>query len=639
MFKLNKESIYDRLVRTTDTDERIKILQEWDVNEIPNIMDLIISIPGDINPLRSHLYLMNAELFVSSNYIESEALYITDFSKRLDACEDSQTRRMMHVGFVDILERKLLFMKHNHKIEQRLVRESANVIQMYTVLIKMFENDKKALITAGNIYPHLYGYIKDKEHASIMFSEVIANKLTNSLDFKYINDTLLTFLDALVAYGWSADELKWLVYRETEFYIKKALFGLEDVIEIYTIVSYIHNEESNRVGIPKEYFTQLKCIVLDVISDSIGSEIKQDDALYTTIEELQDKISLLRTNYHMVENSINANNIKHILKILDNYAEILNMYNELYNNSDFYKEELVKLNEELGTFLLYLNAEHGIDSSYTNIKTYVEYCHTVIGCVGEVLTIKTASILADIVSYFNNAKNEICGVIRDTTSIPVVSFSKDGFIKDDGTILVYNNVMDEEVRKIRYKYPDTKTILKYIVDPNYSTFTTINALWQIAAIRGNANFDGNGLNSFLEKQIFTDGESFINELYECIFGFSHMDIDVQKFYGNNWSSVLKGVERVTPLYRYLPLDILCDVARITITDNNSVEEITNDIIIEDFDFSDYDFAGTSIEEENSVDMLNPFQILRKVQRGEINLLTTNISKLHKLYSDIIYMLN
>ena len=82
MFKLNKESIYDRLVRTTDTDERIKILQEWDVNEIPNIMDLIISIPGDINPLRSHLYLMNAELFVSSNYIESEALYKIDFSKR-----------------------------------------------------------------------------------------------------------------------------------------------------------------------------------------------------------------------------------------------------------------------------------------------------------------------------------------------------------------------------------------------------------------------------------------------------------------------------------------------------------------------------------------------------------------------------
>lgn len=640
LLRLDNETIFDKLLKSTDTDERIQILQDRNAHDIPNILDILINIPGDITKLRSHLYLMNSELFVTSNYIDAEAEYIIDFNRRLESCEDTQTRRAMHIGFVDLLERKLLFMKHMHKIEQKLVKGSDRIVEMFTTLIKMFENDKKALITAGNIYPHLYGYIKNREHAAIMFSEVIANKLTNTLDFKFINDTLLTFLDTLVAYGWSADELKWLIYRESEFYIKKALFGLEDIIEIYTIVSYVYTEEVNRVGIPKEYFTQLKCIILEVIDDSISSDTTADDTLYTTIDELEFKIKALKSNYYAIENTINANNIKHIFKILDNYVEVLMTYNEVYSNSNFYKEELVSVNEEIGTFILYLNAEHGISKEYKHIEAYVKYCADIIHSVGSVITIRLASLLADITNAFDNARVEILSIIRDTTGIPVTGFVDDGFIKDDGEILVYTDVMNDEVRKIRYRYADTKTILKYIIDPNYSTFTVIKPLALLADIRGNANFNGEKIHKFLEGKIFRDNKSFVNELYEEVFGYSHMNIDVQKFYSNNWIHLLKDAESITPLYKYLSLDIICDVARIVITDNNSVEEINYDIIIEDFDFSDYDFAGPSQQEYDSmIDTLTPFQILRKVYKGEVNLLTTNMAKLHKLYVDIIYMLN
>ena len=77
--------------------------------------------------------------------------------------------------------------------------------------------------------------------------------------------------------------------------------------------------------------------------------------------------------------------------------------------------------------------------------------------------------------------------------------------------------------------------------------------------------------------------------------------------------------------------------QIHIINNNNVEDNMGDLIIEDFDFSDYTFAALE-EQVDTVENLNPYQVIRQLINGELNLLKTSMTDLHRIYFDTILLL-
>lgn len=634
MFILNNTPLLDTVYKCTDTEERKKLLLNGDAQDIPNISELLHNIPGDTASLRASLFLANSELFINSTDIEADAMYILDYEKRYNSVEDTQTRRAMHTGFVDLLEKKLLFAKHAENVVVINNRESSNVVAMYKALIKMFVNDKKALVTTGRIYRNVYTYIEDRGHASILFGELIADILTNSLFFAEINNTLLAFLDTLIAHGWTEDELKWLIYNESEFYIKRSLFAIESVMDILIIVKYVDEQVSNHSGLMKVYFNNIKQIVLNVVSDSIGNSVDIDDAIYISLEDLNVKIELLRSNYLLEESSglINSESIHHFFRNANDCAEILLSYNQIYDRSDLYKEELIEANHELGFILIYATTDYPLDNSYKHLVDYINYCKESADIVRPVLIGLVNELMNDVYRKFEQAKFEIIDILRTTTGVDLWKFTDDGFMKNDKTIIKFNDLSNNESTAIHKKYKSKKEIIKYLTDPGRSTFHMVKELGRLADIQG-PWYDGNAVHKVLEKYLFVENSNgLLQELYAMLFGEKILD---KNLFDLRWCNILKYKTDLLPIYRYLHLPTLMSTSQITISNNNNVEDNMGDLIIEDFDFSDYNFAGTLLEDKNTVDGLTPFQIIRQIMNGELNLLKTNLSPLHKMYSDII----
>ena len=160
----------------------------------------------------------------------------------------------------------------------------------------------------------------------------------------------------------------------------------------------------------------------------------------------------------------------------------------------------------------------------------------------------------------------------------------------------------------------------------------VKELGRLADIQG-PWYDGNAVHKVLEKYLFVENSNgLLQELYAMLFGEKILD---KNLFDLRWCNILKYKTDLLPIYRDLHLPTLMSTSQITISNNNNVEDNMGDLIIEDFDFSDYNFAGTLLEDKNTVDGLTPFQIIRQIMNGELNLLKTNLSPLHKMYSDII----
>lgn len=644
IFKINDISlkgILDKVIMCMDTGERIKMLLDAELQNVKGISELLTEIPGDASKIRAALYLANVDLFIESTDIEADALYILNYEKRYKTVEETQTKRAMHNGFVDNLEKKLLFIKFNQN--KRLINgaESDNVFAMYRSLIDLLKFDKKAMITAGRIYPNLYGHIDNNESASLLFAETIADKLTNTLDFYEINNVILVFVDTLSSHGWSLDDLKWLIFNETEFYIKKSFFAVEDVVSLFTILKYVDDAITyHSEGAMHEYFKHVKEIVADVIKDSIGPKAEESEALFISLEDLEYKLEKLKEFVFLYETKIDdyvLNN--YILRILDNCVEVLIDYNNIYAMSDFHKSELIKTNRIFSEIISYVNKEHVILSDFKNIKEYIKYAEDIVSFVYPKFVDVLTEMIADLKIAVIRSKQELIQSIKERTLVPVFQFTDTGFILDDGSIIPYGDLRFDGIITIRMYYKTLTDFTKIIVNPKYSKVNAYKELAMLADVFG-VIYDGHKIHNLIEEFIFINEKDFDEYFVSRIFNMLLNDEYISKEFimRLNWKNVItyRNIE-TTAIVKYLDLDMLREVSEIQIINNNNVEDNMGDLIIEDFDFSDYTFAALE-EQVNTVENLNPYQVIRQLINGELNLLKTSMTDLHRIYFDTILLL-
>ena len=158
------KTLLEQLTSTYDLQEQKKILLDANIHDmdIVSVVSAVKDVPGNGYELHAFCMEIRPEIYEQSLNIIADAIYINNFKKRIDAIEDTMTKRGMYGALQDIIDRKYLLLsqivvdKHPHVVNTEIPDV---VITMYKNFVEMFKNHKRTLVTVGKIYPMVYGVI------------------------------------------------------------------------------------------------------------------------------------------------------------------------------------------------------------------------------------------------------------------------------------------------------------------------------------------------------------------------------------------------------------------------------------------------------------------------------------------------
>ena len=120
--------------------------------------------------------------------------YIENYHKRREAQEDLKVKKNMIITLSDLYEKRYIFLKQTNMLNspdrKHAIMNCDNIDILYENLLDIFKYDRRTLSTLTKIYPELYKNLKDKEIGQIAVVDMLANRLTNELDYKTIVDVL-----------------------------------------------------------------------------------------------------------------------------------------------------------------------------------------------------------------------------------------------------------------------------------------------------------------------------------------------------------------------------------------------------------------------------------------------------------------